>query len=129
MLSGYSTETRAFRSDKHTDGMPVCRDCFRKYVGVVAAERFAMGLSAGLTSEWERVCRFELDEAAVEWGYERPSGCGPDTDGTPCLANAEGFCMSCSTTDCFDCGLRLDTTPDEEQRAKLKIEAAVGVFW
>jgi len=111
VLSGFDLEIVALRTDPTCF---VCRACAVARIGEHAVQRIEHGLlvSDSLEPVWSSARRHEVDEHALDWGWERPDGCGPDVDGTPCHANAEGFCEVCSEVACDACGKRLDTTPE-----------------
>lgn len=105
MLAGYDLEIRAYWNGEWW----VCRACAVVKLGEASVARLTEGLEIGAPG-WERGTRYAIDEDAVNAGYQYVDGCAEK----PCKADDKGFCPACSGVNCFDCGKRLDTTPEEE---------------
>ena len=133
MLTGYDTRVRAFTHESERV-LFQCRACTVKVIGEAAMQRLESGLTDDV-SGWGREMRFSVDEYAVELGYEMatesvrcdPVTCGarwcvwywPRPDSEPSAippGHGQAFCMACSVVTCAECGVRLDTTPEEEAR-------------
>lgn len=135
MLSGYSVTPRAFTQRPDEEGN-WCRACVLAALAKThkQPEAAVQRLEAGLTREaggWRVVGRYEVDGIAVENGYEYHDVGEMDHDDPELDADGEQMvsCPECGVERCFGCGTRLDTTPEEEQAAKERVEAAGRTWW
>lgn len=106
----------------------LCRRCAIKRYGVLYVELLEHGLREppdGVTIKWghESMCRFEADQAAVEWGYEEAEQYHDSCErGGGCEARqkegGQWFCEACAQTTCEGCGERLDWSQGDQDAAE-----------
>jgi hypothetical protein len=125
VLSGWSMAGVAF-DDREAF---YCRACTVKRIGEAAVQRLEAGLSCRI-GRWTKASRYQVDEMATDNGYEYHDLGEMDHPDPPVEGGEQAeSCEECGVVLCFDCGARLDTTPEEEAGYERRMAAAGKVAW